>query len=137
MIEDLRNAPAKSVIILHAVAHNPTGVDPTKEQVGFRVLLLCWRRYDFMRVMTKLFLQWTAIADVIAEKKLFPLFDCAYQGFATGDLEADAWAIRSVESALNFLCKQLRKTLHYSSISFMGFNRINKSHVYCNVVQVF
>ena len=41
-------------------------------------------------------LQWKAIADVIAEKKLFPLFDCAYQGFATGDLEADAWAIRSV-----------------------------------------
>ena len=40
--------------------------------------------------------QWKAIADVIAEKKLFPLFDCAYQGFATGDLEADAWAIRSV-----------------------------------------
>ena len=35
MIEDLKNAPAKSVIILHAVAHNPTGVDPTKEQVGF------------------------------------------------------------------------------------------------------
>ena len=41
-------------------------------------------------------LQWKAIADVIAEKKLFPLFDCAYQGFATGDLEADAWAIRLV-----------------------------------------
>jgi len=72
MIEDLKNAPAKSVIILHAVAHNPTGVDPTKEQ-------------------------WKAIADVIAEKKLFPLFDCAYQGFATGDLEADAWAIRYFE----------------------------------------
>ena len=32
MIEDLRNAPADSVIILHACAHNPTGVDPTKEQ---------------------------------------------------------------------------------------------------------
>ena len=38
MLEDLRNAPAKSVIILHAVAHNPTGVDPTKEQVGLRTL---------------------------------------------------------------------------------------------------
>ena len=28
------------------------------------------------------------------EKKHFPFFDCAYQGFASGDLENDAWAIR-------------------------------------------
>ena len=32
MMEDLRNAPENSVIILQACAHNPTGVDPTKEQ---------------------------------------------------------------------------------------------------------
>lgn len=32
MMEDLRNAPPNSVIILHACAHNPTGVDPTQEQ---------------------------------------------------------------------------------------------------------
>ena len=32
MMEDLRNAPANSVILLHACAHNPTGVDPTHEQ---------------------------------------------------------------------------------------------------------
>jgi len=28
------------------------------------------------------------------EKKQFPFFDCAYQGFASGDLAKDAWAIR-------------------------------------------
>lgn len=28
------------------------------------------------------------------EKKLFPLFDSAYQGFASGDLDNDAWAVR-------------------------------------------
>jgi aspartate aminotransferase len=28
------------------------------------------------------------------EKKLFPFFDCAYQGFASGDLDNDAWAVR-------------------------------------------
>lgn len=28
------------------------------------------------------------------EKKLFPFFDCAYQGFATGNLENDSWAVR-------------------------------------------
>lgn len=32
MMEDLRNAPPNSVIILHACAHNPTGVDPTQDQ---------------------------------------------------------------------------------------------------------
>ena len=28
------------------------------------------------------------------EKKHFPFFDCAYQGFASGDLDNDAWAVR-------------------------------------------
>ena len=31
MLADLEAAPTQSVIILHACAHNPTGVDPTKE----------------------------------------------------------------------------------------------------------
>jgi len=30
--EDLLNAPKHSVIILHGCAHNPTGLDPTKDQ---------------------------------------------------------------------------------------------------------
>lgn len=32
LIEDLRNAPENSVILLHACAHNPTGCDPSHEQ---------------------------------------------------------------------------------------------------------
>lgn len=32
--------------------------------------------------------------DLVKKKKLFPVFDSAYQGFATGDVDADAWAIR-------------------------------------------
>jgi hypothetical protein len=27
-------------------------------------------------------------------RKHFPFFDCAYQGFASGDLDTDAWAVR-------------------------------------------
>lgn len=38
--------------------------------------------------------QWKKIADIMEEKKLFPLFDSAYQGFASGDLDSDAWAVR-------------------------------------------
>lgn len=69
MKEDLENAPENSVIILHACAHNPTGVDPTQEQ-------------------------WKELADLLERKNLMPFFDCAYQGFATGDLEKDSWAVR-------------------------------------------
>nr|CAD7588346.1 unnamed protein product [Timema genevievae] len=32
LLEDLRNAPKKSVIILQACSHNPTGLDPTRHQ---------------------------------------------------------------------------------------------------------
>ncbi|RUS83214.1 hypothetical protein EGW08_009025 [Elysia chlorotica] len=69
MLEDLAAAPPKSMVILHAVAHNPTGVDATKEQ-------------------------WAEIAKVCQDKKIFVLLDCAYQGFASGSLDEDSWACR-------------------------------------------
>ncbi len=80
---DLGNAPEGAVIVLHSCAHNPTGVDPTKEQ-------------------------WAKIADLMAEKKLFPFFDCAYQGFASGDLDQDAWSVRYFADERNFelFCSQ-------------------------------
>ncbi|CAD6893087.1 unnamed protein product [Tilletia controversa] len=65
----LRTAKNGSVFLLHACAHNPTGVDPTKEQ-------------------------WSAIADIFVEKGHFAFFDCAYQGFASGDLDKDAYSVR-------------------------------------------
>ncbi|PKX95311.1 PLP-dependent transferase [Aspergillus novofumigatus IBT 16806] len=57
------------VVVLHGCAHNPTGLDFTKNQ-------------------------WKAIANVCEQKKLVPFFDLAYQGFATGDLAEDAWSVR-------------------------------------------
>jgi len=62
MISDLEKAPAGSIVLLHACAHNPTGVDPTKEE-------------------------WKQIAQVMLKNSLFPYFDSAYQGFASGDVE--------------------------------------------------
>ena len=38
--------------------------------------------------------QWAQIAQVIREKGHFPFFDCAYQGFASGDLDKDGAAVR-------------------------------------------
>ncbi|CAF0928806.1 unnamed protein product [Rotaria sp. Silwood1] len=68
-IADLESAPEKSVIILHACSHNPTGCDPTHEQ-------------------------WKRISEACKSRQLIPFFDIAYQGFSSGDLDADAWAIR-------------------------------------------
>ncbi|GJJ09742.1 hypothetical protein Clacol_003966 [Clathrus columnatus] len=67
--EDLRAAPERSIVLLHACAHNPTGVDPTPEQ-------------------------WKEISDIVQEKQLFPFFDMAYQGFASGSTSRDAFAVR-------------------------------------------
>lgn len=69
MTDDLNSAPDGSVVVLHGCAHNPTGIDPTKEQ-------------------------WTQIADLVERKNLFPFFDVAYQGFASGSLDEDAYAPR-------------------------------------------
>ncbi|CEJ54237.1 Putative Aspartate aminotransferase [Penicillium brasilianum] len=62
-------AESNDVVILQACAHNPTGVDLS---------------------MT----QWAEVVRVIKRKNLFVVFDSAYQGFATGDVDGDAWAVR-------------------------------------------
>ncbi len=69
MLTDLKAAPAGSVVLIHACAHNPTGVDPTNEQ-------------------------WARLSDELRGQDLALFFDCAYQGFASGDAEDDAFSIR-------------------------------------------
>ncbi|XP_047616444.1 aspartate aminotransferase, cytoplasmic [Phacochoerus africanus] len=81
-LSDLENAPEFSIFVLHACAHNPTGTDPTPEQ-------------------------WKQIASVMKRRFLFPFFDSAYQGFASGNLEKDAWAIRYfVSEGFELFCAQ-------------------------------
>jgi aspartate/tyrosine/aromatic aminotransferase len=63
LVGTLRTVPAGDVVLFHACCHNPTGIDPTAEQ-------------------------WAVIADVLAEQRVLPLLDFAYQGFADG-LEED------------------------------------------------
>ncbi|KAI9314796.1 aspartate aminotransferase [Dichotomocladium elegans] len=82
LLQCLREAPNGSIFVIHACAHNPTGVDPTVEQ-------------------------WKAIAAIMKAKDHFPFFDCAYQGFASGDLDRDAWAVRYfVEQGFELLVAQ-------------------------------
>lgn len=68
-LSSLHDAPNGSVVLLHACAHNPTGVDPTPEQ-------------------------WAAISNVVMDKGHLPLFDMAYQGFTSGDMDVDAASVR-------------------------------------------
>ena len=74
MVEDFENAPDGSILLMHACAHNPTGCDPTDEQ-------------------------WTQLLEIVDRKKHLIFFDSAYQGFASGDAEADAKALRRVVQA--------------------------------------
>jgi aspartate aminotransferase len=51
--------------------------------------------------------QWASIADVLAEKQHIVFFDSAYQGFASGDLNKDAYAVRYFASrGFEFLLAQ-------------------------------
>jgi aspartate aminotransferase len=38
--------------------------------------------------------QWKQISDLCKKHKLLPFFDCAYQGFASGNAPQDAAALR-------------------------------------------
>ena len=91
-----------AMVLLHACAHNPTGVDPSEEQ----------RRQ---------------IAAAMAQRQLVPLLDSAYQGYASGSLERDAFAPRlflSMGFEL-FLCQSFAKNL-----GLYG-ERIGMLHVAC------
>ena len=70
--------------MLHACAHNPTGVDPTQEQ-------------------------WQAISAALKGRPLAVFFDSAYQGFASGDAERDAFSVRQfVRDGHSFALAQAR-----------------------------
>jgi len=69
LIEDIQRADEGSVFLLHACAHNPTGVDPTPEQ-------------------------WNIIVKEFQKKNHLVFFDMAYQGFASGELQTDNYPIR-------------------------------------------
>ena len=73
MLDALRALPKRSVVLLHACCHNPTGVDLTHAQ-------------------------WQALIPLLRERELLPYLDLAYQGYGEG-IEADAWAPRALADA--------------------------------------
>jgi len=69
MKQKLAALPPRSVVLLHACCHNPTGADLASDQ-------------------------WQEVAAIARDKNLVPFLDFAYQGFAEG-LEQDTAAIRT------------------------------------------
>ena len=68
MVKSLESFPAKTLVILHACCHNPTGADLTPDQ-------------------------WKKIISICQTRQLIPFLDIAYQGFATG-IEEDGAAVQ-------------------------------------------
>ncbi|TCO83442.1 aromatic-amino-acid transaminase [Plasticicumulans lactativorans] len=73
MLASLAALPPRSIVVLHACCHNPTGVDLTLEQ-------------------------WREVLTVITEREHVPFLDIAYQGFSEG-IDADAHAVRMFAAA--------------------------------------
>ncbi|MBG5300273.1 aspartate/tyrosine/aromatic aminotransferase [Pseudomonas aeruginosa] len=77
LLEDLNALPARSIVVLHACCHNPTGVDLELDD-------------------------WKQVLDVLKAKGHVPFLDIAYQGFGNG-IEEDAAAVRLfAQSGLSF-----------------------------------
>ncbi|MEY2953918.1 MAG: hypothetical protein RLZZ401_2005, partial [Pseudomonadota bacterium] len=73
MLAALKALPRRSIVLLHASCHNPTGVDLSNAQ-------------------------WAALVPVLQAGELIPFVDMAYQGFGDG-LDEDAVAVRALASA--------------------------------------
>ena len=73
MCEALDRLPPRSVVLLHACCHNPTGVDLSAAQ-------------------------WQALIPLLRRRELIPYLDLAYQGYGDG-IEEDAYAMRAFADA--------------------------------------
>ncbi len=73
MLACLKGLPPRSIVLLHACCHNPTGVDLAPGQ-------------------------WDRLIPVLRERELLPYLDLAYQGFGDG-IDEDAYAVRALAAS--------------------------------------
>ena len=73
MLACLKGLPPRSIVLLHACCHNPTGVDLAP-------------------------VQWDRLIPVLRERELLPYLDLAYQGFGDG-IDEDAYAVRALAAS--------------------------------------
>ena len=73
MLDALERAPERSIVLLHACCHNPTGVDLSRAQ-------------------------WDELIPLLQQRGLIAYLDLAYQGFGDG-IEQDAYAVRALAAS--------------------------------------
>lgn len=73
MVAALKTLPPRSVVLLHACCHNPTGVDLSQDQ-------------------------WRQLIPVLRDREAIAFIDMAYQGFGAG-LADDAFSVRAMADA--------------------------------------
>ena len=67
--------------------------------------------------------QWIKIAEACKKRSLFVFFDMAYQGFATGDVDRDAHAVRYFVQAGHNIClaQSFAKNMGLYGLLLRGF----------------
>ncbi len=87
MVQAISQMDASSAIVLQASCHNPTGIDPTKEQ-------------------------WQTLSSLLKEKQILPIFDLAYAGLGEG-IQEDTQAIQlfAHDDHDMFICTTFSKSL--------------------------
>ena len=84
-----------SILLYSRCCHNPTGVDPSLDQ---------WR--EILRVMKK--------------KNHFCFFDCAYLGFASGNVDLDAEPVRYDINTIRYIA-----TSYHLGVILVNSSRVN------------
>jgi aspartate/tyrosine/aromatic aminotransferase len=103
VLTSLAEAKTGEAILLHAVCHNPTGVDPSPEQ-------------------------WTQLMELVKAKGLVPVFDFAYQGFGES-VDADAAPIRNfvVDGGEAIICNSFSKNFGLYGERVGGITAVSNS----------
>lgn len=87
LLSDLWNADHRTVVLFQACGHNPSGIDPS---------LNTWQR----------------MLDIVKNRRCVVLFDMAYQGLSSGNLEDDAKVVRLfARSVPTLVCQSYAKCM--------------------------
>lgn len=97
-VDAVETVPERSVFLLHACAHNPTGFDPSPDQWKVLAEIFCASvpspsslRAALAADSGSLHLVPPASTD---RRSHFAFWDSAYQGFTSGSLETDRLSVR-------------------------------------------
>lgn len=87
VVNHLKQAKAGEAVLFHAVCHNPTGFDFSRDQ-------------------------WQTLRELVRERQLVPVFDFAYQGFGES-IGNDPWPIHWFAEDQNelFVCTSFSKNM--------------------------